>query len=109
MAKRFYSIDKDAIREIELFANNTSDFYFKGVIPLLENYVKKKAKGTFDKQKALKGYENLIPYATRLYQKEFGDLMRFNPEERKIISKDFYEYYEDLMKEMFKKAKKLKK
>lgn len=54
MAKRSYSIDKDAIREIELFANNTSDFYFKGVIPLLENYAKKKAKGTFDKEKALK-------------------------------------------------------
>ena len=95
MAKRFYSIDKDAIREIELFANNTQEFFFKGVIPLLENYAKKKAKGTFDKKKALKGYENLIPYATRLYQKEFGDLMRFNPEERNIISKDFYEYYEN--------------
>lgn len=35
MAKRHYEIDIQAIREMELFINNTSSIYFGSVIPLL--------------------------------------------------------------------------
>ena len=107
--QRNYQIDKDAIRELVLYMNNTRNIYFKSVIPLLENYARKYAKGNFDKKKAVKGFELLIPVGVRSYQKEFGDKMTFNPKEREIIAKELYDYYEDLMKEMFKKAKKLKK
>ena len=109
MQKRNYPIDKDAIREIELWIKNTAEIYFKTVIPLLENYTKKYVRGTFDKNKGIKGFELVIPVAVRSYYREFGDKMQFNPEERKISAKDLYDYYEDIMKEMFKKAKKLKK
>lgn len=105
---RYYEIDKDAIRELLLFAENTSDFYFKGVIPLLENYTKKYVKGDFVKEKAQKGFQNLIPYATNLYYREFRDRMTFNPKEREIIGKELYEHYEDILDEMVKAAKKLK-
>lgn len=106
---RQYPIDKDAIREIELWIQNTGNIYFKNVIPLLENYTKKYVRGTFDKAKGIKGFELIIPVGVQSYYREFGDRMSFNPEEKKIIAKDLYDYYEDIMKEMFKKAKKLKK
>lgn len=112
MATKIYPIDKEKIREIGLWINNTSDIYFKHVIPLLENYTKKYAKGTFDKKKAIKGFELIIPVGTRSYDKEFsgrGHNTTFNKAEREILAKELYDYYEDIMKEMFKKAKKLKK
>ena len=105
---RYYEIDKDAIRELLLYAENTSDFYFKGVIPLLENYTKKYVKGDFVKEKAYKGFQNLIPYAIQLYYREFGDRMSFNTKEKEIIGKELYDHYEDLLGEMVKSAKKLK-
>lgn len=57
----------------------------------------------------MKGFELIIPVGVKAYQREFGDKMTFNPDERKLIAKDLYDYYEDIMKEMFKKAKKLKR
>lgn len=79
---------------------------------MLENYTKKYVKGTFDKKKAVKGFELLIPVGARSYDEEFGGYgyrTTFNAAEKQQLAQDLYDYYEDIMKEMFKKAKKFKK
>lgn len=109
MPARNYEIDKHAIREMFLWITNSSDIYFKNAMPLLENYTRKYVRGTFDKKKAVKGFELLIPHGVRSYDKAFGYRMTFNKAERELLAKDLYDHYEDILKEMFKKARKLKK
>lgn len=112
MEKRPQAIDKAKVREIYFWIINTGDIYFKKTIPLLENYTKKYVKGTFDKKKAVKGFELLIPEGVKSYDKEFGSYgyrTKFNAAEKQQLAQDLYDYYEDILKEMFKKARKLKK
>lgn len=106
------TIDKDKVREIVLWIENTGDIYFNRTIPLLENYTKKYVRGQFDKQKAIKGFQLLLRYGIASYDKEFGTRgyrTTLNAREKEEAAKQLYEYYEDFMKEMFKKARKLKK
>ncbi len=106
------TIDKDKVRDIVLWIENSRDMYFNRTIPLLENYTKKYSRGQFDKQKAIKGFQLLLPYGIASYDKEFsirGYRTPFNAREKEEAAKQLYDYYEDIMKEMFKKAKKLKK
>lgn len=50
MVKRIMTIDKDKVREIVLWIENTRDLYFGKTIPFLENYTKKYVKGSYDRQ-----------------------------------------------------------
>lgn len=112
MAKRVMTVDKEKVKEIYFWIINTRDIYFKRVIPLLENYTKKYVKGTFDKQKAIKGFQPIVPVGLQSYNKTFMypyDSLSLNAREKEALAKDLYDYYEDIMKEMFKKAKKLKR
>ena len=112
MAKRVQTVDKDKVRELYLWIINTSDIYFKTVTPLLENFTKKYIKGNFDKKKAIKGFELVIPVGVKSYDKEFSSpyyKTTFNSAEKEELAKELYDYYEDMMKEMFKKARKFKK
>ena len=106
---RTKQIDTALVRELKLYATNTSDIYFKRVIPLLENYTRKYVRGSFDKAKAVKGYQTVVVEdAIRRYRKAYG-LGPVGSAEKKAIAEELYDFYEDIMKEMFKKAKKLKK
>ncbi len=112
MAKRIMTIDKDKVREIVLWIENTRDLYFGKTIPLLENYTKKYVKGSYDRQKAIKGFQLLLPYGIASYDREFstrGYRTTMNAREKEEAAKQLFDYYEDIMKEMFKKARKLKK
>lgn len=112
MAKRIQTIDKDKVREIYFWIIKTRDIYFNKVTPLLENYTKKYIKGDFDKTKAVKGFENIVPVGVRSYEKTFTlpySRVSMNSAEKHECAKMLYDYYEDMMKEMFKKARKFKK
>lgn len=64
--------DKDAAREIELFADNDSQLYYQYRRPILINLSKKYKKGTFDVDKAAKLWRYFIDAALKKYNKEFG-------------------------------------
>ena len=64
--------DKDAAREIQLFADNDSMLYHQRRSPILKNLSKKYVKGTYDVDKAAKLWRYYIDAAMQKYHKEFG-------------------------------------
>ena len=64
--------DKDAAREIQIFADNDYLLYQQRKRPILINLGKKYKKGTFDIHKAAKLWRYYIDAAMQKYHKEFG-------------------------------------
>jgi hypothetical protein len=64
--------DKDAAREIQLFADNDSQLYFQRMKPILINLSKKHKKGIYDVAKAAKLFRYFIDAAMQKYNKDFG-------------------------------------
>lgn len=64
--------DKDAAREIQLYADNDSQLYRQRKNPILQNLSRKYIKGTYDIDKAAKLWRNYIDAALQKYHKEFG-------------------------------------
>jgi hypothetical protein len=64
--------DKDAAREIQLYADNDSQLYRQRKNPILQNLSKKYLKGTYDIDKAAKLWRYYIDAALQKYHKEFG-------------------------------------
>ena len=52
------AIDKIAVRELVLYSENDSACYQR-YLALFENYAKKKKRGVFNKEKAIKGIVNI--------------------------------------------------
>lgn len=93
--------DKDAAREIELFADNDSQLYYQRRKPIILNLQKKYKKGTFDVDKAAKLWRYYIDAAMQKYHKEFGsrgdkwsDLLSVH--DRNLLS---HEYAENIKNE----------
>jgi predicted TIM-barrel fold metal-dependent hydrolase len=82
--KRQHQIDKAAVRELILFAQNNSKQAYKILIEVyLPNFQKKALKGIFDKQLAIKALGNYYYAQVRvLYKKEFRADIQLNPAER---------------------------
>ena len=64
--------DKDAAREIQLYADNDSQLYFQMKRPILINLGNKYKKGTYSIEKAAKLWRYFIDAALKKYNKEFG-------------------------------------
>ena len=64
--------DKDAAREIQLYADNDSQLYYQRRKPILQNLSKKYLKGQYDIDKAAKLWRYYIDAALQKYQKDFG-------------------------------------
>lgn len=63
--------DRDAIREIELYAENNPQLYYSRTLPILKNLAKKYVKGTFDVNKSAKLWQYYVEDAMKRYHKEF--------------------------------------
>jgi hypothetical protein len=64
--------DKDAAREIQLYADSDTQLYQQRRKPILLNLSKKYLKGQYDIDKAAKLWRYYIDAALQKYQKEFG-------------------------------------
>jgi hypothetical protein len=64
--------DKEAAREIQLYADNDSQLYYQRRKPILQNLSKKYLKGQYDIDKAAKLWRYYIDAALQKYHKEFG-------------------------------------
>ena len=64
--------DKDAAREIQLFADNDYMLYQQRKRPILINLGKKYKKGTYDINKAAKLWRYYVDAALQKYHKEYG-------------------------------------
>lgn len=86
-ARHVEPVDAEALRELELFVDNTAALYPKklAIQQLLFN---KMQKGTFDKSKAWKAWLYLIDEGARLYAKEIGRETKFPPALRAQAAQD---------------------
>ena len=67
------TIDQHLVRELDLWAQNTSEIYFQKHIPFVKNYKKKIDKGIYNEELALKGIlNNYVPVVIKSYQDAFG-------------------------------------
>lgn len=66
-------IDKNSLRELELYVENTSEIYHYHTMPAIENLKKKYAKGTYNREKACKLWGYVADAAAKMYAKEFCD------------------------------------
>lgn len=65
-------VDEDAARELELYAMNDADLYRQQYVPIVQNLMRKRAKGTFDFEKSVKLWMYFVDNAARKYVREFG-------------------------------------
>jgi len=84
-------VDKATARELTLFIENDGRLYQQITTPIINNYAKKKVKGTFNKPLALKGLLNLVEAGRRKYIKDFGSLGgTVSMDTKKEIAKQLY-------------------
>lgn len=91
------AIDKDAVRELELYATNDSTLYRQRFDIIAKNLGKKKKAGKFDKTLAVKAYLNSVPDIVKKYNKEFGSDISFDKETKVALAKELLSGYEDLI------------
>ena len=107
------AVDKHAVNEIVLFIRNDSQLYRQQWTPIVLNYAKRKVKGTFNKQLAVKGVVNLVNTGIQKYKREFGlqgaaeyGLSRVSMETKQAAAKELLGF---MMEEINETAKDLKK
>jgi len=72
-AKKFSeAVDKQAVKELILYADNDGDLHKRQFVPILKNLKKKWDKGQFDEKKAVKAFLNFADEAAKKYVKEHG-------------------------------------
>jgi hypothetical protein len=85
--------DKDAAREIQLYADNDSMLYHQRRNPILKNLSKKYLKGTYDIDKAAKLWRYYIDAAMQKYHKEFGGRGKWSNllsvPDRNLLARDY--------------------
>lgn len=79
-------VDEIGARELELYIMNDYQLYKSQLEPIEKNYKRKIKKGTFNKEKAVLGYLNLVDNGARKYNKEFGGT-NFNKATRIEVAK----------------------
>ena len=66
-------VDKEAVRELELYIENTRYIYDAYTVPTIRNLTRKEKAGKYDKEKACKAWEHVAEAAAKLYCKEFAE------------------------------------
>ena len=88
-------IDEIAARELELYAVNDSEIYFKSLSPIDKNLARKVKKGIFDHGKAVKAFLYTADFAAKKYCQEFGGIWYqvFNKATREAVAKNLVESF----------------
>lgn len=88
------AIDKNQAKELELFYENDEQLYRQSQA-FVENYNRKKKRGVYKKELAIKGIKNnFIPAVIRKYNKEHGNIGIVNAETKQYLAERWV-YYED--------------
>ena len=72
LAKRTTGLDRDAMKELELYVDNDSDLYHRQTVPIEKNLYLKIVKGTYSKALAPKMWAHLLESGAKKYAKEFS-------------------------------------
>lgn len=96
-------VDDLAVDELVLYIKNDSQIYNNCTMAVVKNLARKKAKGVYDKDLAVKAFEYVAKSGANKYTKEFGDT--FNPATRNAVAKELLNEYEDYIEELADKKK----
>ena len=96
-------VDDLAVNELVLYIKNDSQIYNKCTMAVVKNLARKKSKGIYDKDLAVKAFEYVAKAGANKYTKEFGDT--FNPATRNAVAKELLNEYEDYIEELANKKK----
>lgn len=66
-----HNIDMHAVRELEIYADNTRNVYFQNIMPTVENLRKKRERGLYDRTLAVKAWMYVANAAAKAYAAEF--------------------------------------
>lgn len=92
-------LDEHDAEDLEPYAENTAEIYHRFITPTRNNLRKKVQNGTYDENKALKAWENVIDEAAKMYDKELGSgrgsMTLFNKSTRHEAAKRLMERMDD--------------
>jgi len=91
-------VDETAAKELELFIENDGDLYRQQTQPIEKNLARKKYRGIYDHDKAVKLYGYLMESGAKKYNKEVmgkeGIPSYFSPKERRWVAERFARDFE---------------
>ena len=95
-------VDEDALRELELYAENDGDLYRQSYMPIAKNLSKKFKKGVYNEDLAKKVWKYHADRAAQKYGKEFGEgtkdgLRMFSPDTRRALAAELEESWRSEM------------
>lgn len=99
MTKRLETIDEVAVKELELWVdNNPESCKLKEAVYGVLN--RKRARGIYDSEKAVKAFYNVAEYAAKSYAKTFNDsttawFVTFTTTTRREVAKILLAEYEE--------------
>lgn len=67
-----FETDESVVRELELFTENDGDIYRQTATPILRNLITKKARGTYDHERAVQLFMYLAKMGARKYARVHG-------------------------------------
>lgn len=99
MTKRLEAIDETAVKELELWIDNNPESYeLKRAVYGALN--RKRTRGVYDSEKAVKAFYNVAEYAAKSYAKTFNDsatawFITFTTTTRREVAKILLTEYEE--------------
>ena len=88
--------DEHMARELKLFIGNDGDLYRQQTLPIIKNLMRKRKKGVYDSELAVKLWGYLMESGAKKYAKEFGGTWHemFSPATREIAAREFARDFE---------------
>ena len=92
------SLDKDAIRELELFVENDANIYRQTIKPIQKNLITKMAQKKYDSKLAVKAFMYAVEAGAKAYAKQFSKAADWNKtfpkKEREEVAKRMVKGFE---------------
>lgn len=83
-------IDRPLAEELILYIENDGNIYRQIVQPTINNYAKRKLKGTYKKELAIKGILNIVEVGRRKYVREFGLLGQVSMDTKLAVARGLF-------------------
>lgn len=88
-----------AKNELELFIKNDGDIYFQSIIPIIKNLAKKKQKGVYDPELAIKLWYYCVQNGYKKYRDTYNSEFKLSVQDRRDVAKSLRDYYDESVDE----------
>ena len=103
------TVDEDLATDLETFIENDGTIYRQNTRPWIENLARKRYKGKFDKDLAVKGLVYLVEAGLKKYRTDYAFTARVNRATKEKVARELLENYDgeinDEVKKLAEKSK----